>query len=1113
MRRSTRRSNTPAAIVRVTETLETRSLLTAISPVIQIDNVAPEFLGELNSEAVLYVEDSGTTRLYSSDGTQAGTNLIATINGVVDKGVAAELVSGNLYFAATGLDGTELWKTDGKSGGTFQLVDLNPGTANSSPNELTSYNGLLYFAATTVSEGRELYRTDGTAAGTQLAEGSLAGTDGLSPKELFVYDNVLFYSSTSTLDLYRSDGTVSGTSLFVEGTWPALPEGDRYTDVGSYVVGAVNGRLIVQRVSGSQYSQVRDLLSYESASDTSPDVLVRLYSNGNYQYVFVHFANSAERLVLQSTLHYTYQTRQWPLNAIWESDGTHAGTVMGGIYSTPTKQTNARMPGAFRNNTMFTTLANEELTDAVLPDNFYYGVPASVGAVATGDKTYLIDESAGVYTIRAVNDTNFALDLVYTSSTAISEPVVIFGELYFKAHDGSGTALWKVDENAQLDTGPTITSPAAASQHTGHNVQLTWNAVTGAANYDVRVTSLIGGAETLIASVDATTSTTVTVGIDPGDITVSVRARMTDDSVTDWSRVQFTNSVLSPTVLSLGGLAPGSQVAEANPLIEWSAVEGAISYEVWIAQDGDYFVSGISTGTSIRTSELLHNGSIDPFSDGSKIRIWVRANFASGVKSGWSANRDFYKVSDGFHTPVRAVSIGDNGALPEFTWSPAAVAGATVTSHEIFINKVGNRTTPVYQRKGLTAATHQVETPLSYGSYEIWVRVFYSDGSKTRWGRAPLEYGYAVPVPQLQAGNYNSASKQLTVTWDSTDSSLTYDLYVAPGNNVSAFVVYERNLTSTTFTMTTADVLVGNHRIWVRAKDAVAGYSIWSPSDELVFNTDGTGITVTFNDGDNDTTPAFEWAAVQDAVNYEITVERPSGNPYTLVLQETYHEVTEILSAGQYTVSVKAIFQDTSTTPVGSPTVFTVQDNFPNQSPVSTVANNVAQWDVVDRATRYELWVNEVDSNGRTILARAYHNTNIQGTLSQDLSLPSGIYRAWLRAFSSTSTASSHWSAAVNFTVALNDAETRKGESDLTQLGQVLLTRLQQLQTTESGEVSAAAIKEFSNHKNIAALPTSHQLPDAHPQQPQPDLTKTSEKPDLAQLDLVFDQNVLAELL
>ena len=166
MRRSTRRSNTPAAIVRVTETLETRSLLTAISPVIQIDNVAPEFLGELNSEAVLYVEDSGTTRLYSSDGTQAGTNLIATINGVVDKGVAAELVSGNLYFAATGLDGTELWKTDGKSGGTFQLVDLNPGTANSSPNELTSYNGLLYFAATTVSEGRELYRTDGTAAGT-----------------------------------------------------------------------------------------------------------------------------------------------------------------------------------------------------------------------------------------------------------------------------------------------------------------------------------------------------------------------------------------------------------------------------------------------------------------------------------------------------------------------------------------------------------------------------------------------------------------------------------------------------------------------------------------------------------------------------------------------------------------------------------------------------------------------------------------------------------------------------------------------------------------------------------------------------------------------------------
>ena len=787
MRRSTRRSNTPAAIVRVTETLETRSLLTAISPVIQIDNVAPEFLGELNSEAVLYVEDNGTTRLYSSDGTQAGTNLIATINGVVDKGVAAELVSGNLYFAATGLDGTELWKTDGKSGGTFQLVDLNPGTANSSPNELTSYNGLLYFAATTVSEGRELYRTDGTAAGTQLAEGSLAGTDGLSPKELFVYDNVLFYSSTSTLDLYRSDGTVSGTSLFVEGTWPALPEGDRYTDVGSYVVGAVNGRLIVQRVSGDEFAQVRDLLSYESAADNSPDVLVSFGLGDRIQPGFAHYANSGERLMFQETWYFTLNAKQPLWNTIWESDGTIAGTAAVDQYTSRFTIPNGLMPGAFRDNTMFTTLVDQWTANGS-PDSFHYSTAASIGSVVAGSNTYFINEAAGVYTIRKVNEDNTGLQLVYTSSTAVGKPAAILGELYFSAAQGSGAALWKVDETAQLPDGPTITSPVAASQHTGHNVQLTWNDVTGAANYDVRVTSLIGGAETLIASVDATTSTTVTVGIDPGDITVSVRARMTDDSVTDWSRVQFTNSVLSPTVLSLGGLAPGSQVAEANPLIEWSAVEGAISYEVWIAQDGDYFVSGISTGTSIRTSELLHNGSIGPFSDGSKIRIWVRANFASGVKSGWSANRDFYKVSDGFHTPVRAVSIGDNGALPEFTWSPAAVAGATVTSHEIFINKVGNRTTPVYQRKGLTAATHQVETPLSYGSYEIWVRVFYSDGSKTRWGRAPLEYGYAVPVPQLQAGNYNSASKQLTVTWDSTDSNLTYDLYVAPGNNVPAFV-------------------------------------------------------------------------------------------------------------------------------------------------------------------------------------------------------------------------------------------------------------------------------------------------------------------------------------
>ncbi len=74
-----------------------------------------------------------------------------------------------VYFSATdGVNGVELWKTDGSEAGTLMVKDINPGTGSSAPRDLMLMNGVLHFIATGAGMEPELWRTDGTEAGTQL---------------------------------------------------------------------------------------------------------------------------------------------------------------------------------------------------------------------------------------------------------------------------------------------------------------------------------------------------------------------------------------------------------------------------------------------------------------------------------------------------------------------------------------------------------------------------------------------------------------------------------------------------------------------------------------------------------------------------------------------------------------------------------------------------------------------------------------------------------------------------------------------------------------------------------------------------------------------------------
>ena len=141
-------------------------------------------------------------------------------------------------------EGIELWSSDGTVAGTGLLADLNPGTAHTFAEFMAESAGLLYFEAKTPGFGNELWTTDGTTAGTSMVTDFWPGSTGGTGwrKGMAWNGGVLYFARCPThgLEPAFSDGTAGGTyhiADIVPGTGSSLSGyGIAFADVGSRAV-------------------------------------------------------------------------------------------------------------------------------------------------------------------------------------------------------------------------------------------------------------------------------------------------------------------------------------------------------------------------------------------------------------------------------------------------------------------------------------------------------------------------------------------------------------------------------------------------------------------------------------------------------------------------------------------------------------------------------------------------------------------------------------------------------------------------------------------------------------------------------------------------------------
>jgi ELWxxDGT repeat protein len=375
-----------------------------------------------------------------SDGTAGGTAYISTGKVLLDFNHSANVeMNGKFYFAGINASaGSELWVTDGTDAGTYLVKDIKPGPAGSNlsvPNErgiCPVVNNILYFLADDGVNGSQLWKSDGTEAGTQMVKvirnGGLneVGFPSISDSNFHVGDNFYFIANDGThgLELWKTRGTSATTQLVAD-----LNPGPGSTQFGPsclslcgvLVFMANNGQTGMElwRTAGSAENTflLKDIAPGPNSSlnDDNDQLNSLTFKNRIY---FTAFEGGAQN----------YENEQ-----MWVTDGTPAGTK---------RVTNSN----YMNGGFHAALANNGSHAAIKGGQFYFIVNnyenIQTSLWASNGTT------AGTYMVKPINEVEPEWGPDYRTPVArILMPVIGFSESEITQTLFRGTSFFMVADD------------------------------------------------------------------------------------------------------------------------------------------------------------------------------------------------------------------------------------------------------------------------------------------------------------------------------------------------------------------------------------------------------------------------------------------------------------------------------------------------------------------------------------------------------------------------------------------------------------------------------------------------------------------------------------------
>ena len=365
---------------------------------------------------------------------------------------------------------------------------------------------------------------------------------------------------------------------------------------------------------------------------------------------------------------------------------------------------------------------------------------------------------------------NYSKYSTQTSTGYTNSSYLTSGSTYYykvRALDANGTAgPWSdvVAVTCRLGlTAPTVTG--------GNDAQgrptLKWNAVSGAAKYEVYRARSRSGEYIKYSTVTGTSYTNTSYIEDGNTYYYKVRALKSDGTAGAWSsivsvtyRAASTGTLPAPTVT-------GGNDAQGRPTLKWNAVTGAAKYEVYRARsmNGDYIKYSTVTGTSYTNTSYIE--------DGNTYYYKVRALKSDGTAGAWSSI-----VSVTYKQTLSAPAVtGGNDAQgrPTLTWK--AVTGAA--KYEVY--RARSRSGEYIKYSTVTGTSY---TNISYiengNTYYYKVRALGSNGTAGAWSSI-VSVTYRKPAAATVASGKCGDSAKWTLdaagTLTISGTGATYDFF------------------------------------------------------------------------------------------------------------------------------------------------------------------------------------------------------------------------------------------------------------------------------------------------------------------------------------------------
>ncbi|MBA4851412.1 ELWxxDGT repeat protein [Emticicia sp. BO119] len=475
---------------------------------------------------LFFLADDGINgkELWQSDGTVGNASLVKNIRAgsgsITENPFRASLAVANnlLFFVANdGINGSELWKTDGTEANTVMVGDLQPGVAsglyyNGFPSKLYVFNNKVYFKANNLINGSEPWMSDGsTISLLKDTNPSSASVETIISKQLYpsfsssAGEAKFWISTTNRIFFTATDPTAGAEPWVTDGTQAGT---FRLKDINTGVGGSdPNGFTLY---NGAVYFTAYDPVNGREIWKTDGTIAgTTLLKNID---ATVRTTGPTDMTVYNGKMYFATNNSTEGIE-LWVTNGTDIGTMM-------VKDINAGINSALpKNFTIFNNLLYFAASDGsngnelwvtdgtaantIMVKDIYSGSTSSdpYGLTVYNNKLYFgaRDATNGIELWRT-DGTGAGTTLVYNISSSVLRPnsnpygfTEMNGTLYFAADDGTlaqsfvgAFTLWKTDgTTTQKVKNINPTTDAAPFGFTVFNNKLYFTALDGTTGYEM----------------------------------------------------------------------------------------------------------------------------------------------------------------------------------------------------------------------------------------------------------------------------------------------------------------------------------------------------------------------------------------------------------------------------------------------------------------------------------------------------------------------------------------------------------------------------------------------------------------------------------------------------